>query len=244
MKIVTAAVIKGGTGKTTTAAALAQAGAAAGKRVLAVDLDPQANYTLFLGADQNKRGCYDLLHGAAPAEVIQHTEQGIDCIAGAPDLATEKPGQSSARRLSEALKPLNRKYDLIMIDTPPQMGELTFNALFASTNLIIPLETDQSSLQGLYQIVDIANQIKRNNPSLTVSGIVLTRYDARANLNRYLQGVIAEKGNEIGAPFLIGIRPGIAIREAQAMQKSLYEYAPNSNPAQDYRTLYQMIMEG
>ena len=130
-----------------------------------------------------------------------------------------------------------------MIDTPPQMGELTFNALFASTNLIIPLETDQSSLKGLYQIVDIANQIKRNNPSLTVSGIVLTRYDARANLNRYLQGVIAEKGNEIGAPFLIGIRPGIAIREAQAMQKSLYEYAPNSKPAADYLQLLAILSD-
>lgn len=244
MKIVTVAVIKGGTGKTTTAAALAQAGASAGKRVLAVDMDPQANLTHFLGADQNKPGCYDLLHGTAPAESIQHTEQGVDCIAGAPDLATEKPEQSSARRLAEALQPLKRKYDLIMIDTPPQMGELTFNALFAATNLVIPLETDQSSLQGLYQIVDIAHQIQRNNPSLKVSGIVLTRYDARPNLNRYLRDVIAEKGEEIGAPFLIGIRPGIAIREAQAMQESLYEYAPNSNPAQDYKTLYQMIMEG
>lgn len=244
MQIITTAVIKGGTGKTTTAAALAQAAAAAGKKVLAIDLDPQANLSFFIGADQNAPGSYQLLHGARAAQLIQHTEQGIEAIAASPDLATEKTTPASAKRLQEAIEPLKGGFDLIVIDTPPQMGELTFNALQAATGLLIPLETDNSSLQGLYQITDIAHQMQRSNPALSVIGIILTRYDARPRLNRYLQQVIAERGQEIGAPFLMGIRPGIAIREAQAMQQSLYQYAPRSKPAQDYKKLYEMIQEG
>lgn len=243
MQIITTAVIKGGTGKTTTAAALAQAAAAAGKKVLAIDLDPQANLSFFIGADQNSGGSYELLHDADPAQLIQLTEQGIDAIAASPDLATERTTPASAKRLQTAIEPLKKGYDLIIIDTPPQMGELTFNALQAATGLIIPLETDNSSLQGLYQIADIAHQMQRSNPHLSIIGVILTRYDSRPKLNRYLQEVIAEKAQEIGAPFLMGIRPGIAIREAQAMQQSLFDYAPRSKPAQDYKTLYEMIQE-
>ena len=243
MQILTTAVIKGGTGKTTTAA-LAQAAAAAGKKVLAIDLDPQANFTFFIGADQNTPGSYQLLHGAEPGQLIQQTEQGIAAIAASPDLATERTTPASAKRLQQAIEPLKGNFDLIIIDTPPQMGELTFNALQAATGLIIPLETDNSSLQGLYQITDIAHQMQRSNPALSIIGVILTRYDNRPKLNRYLRDVIADKGQEIGAPFLMGIRPGIAIREAQAMQQSIFDYAARSKPAQDYKTLYEMIQEG
>ena len=243
MQILTTAVIKGGTGKTTTAAALAQAAAAAGKKVLAIDLDPQANFTFFIGADQNTPGSYQLLHGAEPGQLIQQTAQGIAAIAASPDLATERTTPASAKRLQQAIEPLKGDFDLIIIDTPPQMGELTFNALQAATGLIIPLETDNSSLQGLYQITDIAHQMQRSNPALSIIGVILTRYDNRPKLNRYLRDVIADKGQEIGAPFLMGIRPGIAIREAQAMQQSIFDYAARSKPAQDYKTLYEMIRE-
>mgnify|MGYP001187421194 CR=1 FL=1 len=244
MQIITAAVIKGGTGKSTTIAALAQAGAAAGKKILAIDLDPQANLSFFIGADQNSPGSYELLHDADPAQLIQQTPQGIAAIAASPDLATERTTPASAKRLQTAIEPLKGNFDIVLIDTPPQMGELTFNALQTSTGLIIPLETDNSSLQGLYQIADIAHQMQRSNPALSITGVILTRYDARPKLNRYLRDFIAEKGQEIGAPFLMGIRPGIAIREAQAMQQSLFDYAPRSKPAQDYKTLYEMIQEG
>lgn len=241
MQIITTAVIKGGTGKTTTAAALAQAARAAGKRVLCIDLDPQGNLSFSIGADQNSPGAYQLLNGTPAGQLIQTTEQGIDTIPASPDLATEKTAPGSAQRLQEALQPIKKKYHYIIIDTPPQMGELTYNALQASTGLLIPLETDNSSLQGLYQITDIAHQMQRSNPALTIKGVILTRYDSRPKINRYLQEVIAEKGQEVGAPYLMGIRPGIAIREAQALQKSLFDYAPKSKPAEDYRTLYNII---
>ena len=244
MQILTVAVIKGGTGKTTTAAALAQAAAAAGKKVLAIDLDPQANLSFFIGADQNQPGSYQLLHDTDPQQLIQRTAQGIDAIAASPDLATERTTPASAKRLQAALKPLHSVFDVCIIDTPPQMGELLFNALQAATGLLIPLESDNSSLQGLYQITDIAHQMQRSNPALQITGVVLTRYDSRPKLNRFLQETIAERGQEIGAPYLMGIRPGIAIREAQAMQQSIFDYAPNSKPAQDYKKLYEMILEG
>ena len=244
MRIITTSIIKGGTGKTTTAAALAQAAAAAGKKVLAIDLDPQANLSFFVGADPNAPGSYDLLHGADPAQLIQRTQQGLDAIAAAPDLSTEKTTPASAKRLQQALEPVKESYDLIVIDTPPQIGELTYNALQASTGLVIPLETDNSSLQGLYQITDIARHIQQSNPALRITGVVLTRYDARPKLNRFLRDAIAERAQEMGVPFLMGIRPGIAIREAQAMQQSLYDYAPRSKPAEDYKQLLKMIWEG
>lgn len=243
MQIITTAVIKGGTGKTTTAAALAQAAANAGKKVLVIDLDPQANLTYFVGADQNAPGSYELLHGEAAANLLQETEQGIFAISASPDLATEKTTPGSAKRLDAALTPIKKNFDFIFIDTPPQMGELTYNALQASTGIIIPLETDPSSLQGLYQITDIAHQMQRSNPGLTIKGVVLTRFDGRPKINRFLQQTIAEKGEEIGATFLTAIRNGVAIREAQALQISLYEYAPKSNAAQDYKRLYELITE-
>lgn len=244
MVIITAAVIKGGTGKTTTCAALAQAAAADGKKVLAIDLDPQGNLSFSLGADQSQAGSYELLHGTPAADLIQDTTQGVAVIPASPDLSTERTTPGSARRLFDALQPIKNDFDLIIIDTPPTLGELQYNALRASTGLLIPLETDSSSLQGLYQITDIAQQMQRSNPELSITGVVLTRYDGRPKLNRYLQDVIAEKGQELGAPLLQTIRAGVAIREAQAMQVSLYEYAPTSKPAQDYKELYQKIMEG
>jgi chromosome partitioning protein len=242
--ILTTAIIKGGTGKSSTAAALAQAAVNAGKKALAIDLDPQANLSFFIGADQNRPGAYQLLHGADPAQLMQETPQGIAAITASPDLATERTTPASAKRLQEALKPIEKGFDLVVIDTPPQMGELLYNALQAATGLLIPLETDNSSLQGLYQICDIAHQMQHSNPNLSIIGTVLTRYDARPNLNRYLRDVIAEKGKEIGAPLLMAIRPGIALREAQALQQSIFDYAPRSNPAQDYKKLFEMIQEG
>lgn len=243
MQIITVAVIKGGTGKTTTAAALAQAGAAAGKKILAIDLDPQANLSFFIGAKQNTFNSYQLLNGNNPINSIQHTEQKIDIIAASPDLATEKTTPGSAKRLQNAIEPLKKEYDFIFIDTPPQMGELTFNALQTSTGLLIPLETDNSSLQELYRITDIAKQMQRSNPALKILGTILTRYDSRPRLNRYLKEAIIERGKEIKAPFLVGIRPSIAIKEAQAMQKSLFDYAPKSKPAQDYKALFEILQE-
>lgn len=237
MQIITAAIIKGGAGKSTTIAALAQAANAKGKRVLVIDLDPQMNVSFFMGADTDAQGTKELLHGTPAREVIQHTEQGIDIIAASEELATEMTNAASAKRLEDAIEPLKRKYDYIFIDTPPQMGELTFNGLQASTGIIVPMEADNSNLQGLYKLVDILQDM----PKSKVIGTIITRYDARPKINQYMHDEIAEKGREEGAPLIADIRPGIAIREAQAQGVSLYDYAPKSKPAIDYMALFELI---
>ena len=168
------------------------------------------------------------MNGRRAAQLIQQTEQGIDTIAASPDLAAVKTAPASAMRLQAALEPIKGSYDLIVIDTPPTMGELTFNALQASTGLVIPLEADTNSLQGFYQITDIAQQMQRKNPALSITGVILTRFDPRPKINRRIQAAIMERAQEMGVPYLTEIRNGVAVREAAAMQLSLYEYAPRS----------------
>ncbi len=242
-RIITAAVIKGGTGKTTTAAAILQAAAKHGKKALAIDLDPQANLTQLLSARPNGAGSYELLHGREPLDVIQSTPQGIDAISATPDLSTEQTTPGSAKRLSEALQGLSARYDYIIIDTPPSIGELTFNALQASDTLLIPIEADGASIQGLYYLSDIAEHLKKSNPKLKHVNTVITRYDGRAKLSQYYKGEIERRAAEINAPLLAVIRAGVAVREAQAFRRSLFDYAPKSKPAEDYIKLYERIKE-
>lgn len=242
MQIITAAVIKGGTGKTSTCIALAQAAVKANKRVLAIDLDPSANFTNAIGADQTKPGCFAILErGVAAADVIQQTPQGIYAISASADLSTVKTTPASAKRLRTALEPLQEAFDFCIIDTPPTLDEMVYNALQAADGLLIPLEADINSLQGMYQIVDIAKQMQRSNPNLQSMGVVLTRFDGHPNINRYLRDVIAEKGAEVGAPLLEAIPICVALKEAISLQQSLYEYAPRSTAAKGYTKVFKKI---
>lgn len=241
MKIITTAVIKGGTGKTTTAAAIAQAAAAEGYNVLAIDLDAQCNLTRSLNAKTTERGSYEILHGTAAEEAIQNTTQNIDVLAARAELATEKTRPGSAARLYTSLKGVKNRYDYIIIDTPPTMGELTYNALLAATDVIIPIEADSASIQGLYNIVDIINQLQPYNKRLKHVDVIITRYDSRPKLTRYLKDKIIETCKDINITYLIEVRNGIAVKEAQALQVSLFEYAPRSKPAQDYKKLFNLI---
>ena len=244
-KIIATSIIKGGTGKTTTAAALAQAAAQKKKHVLAIDLDPQGNLSDFLDGSTETPGSYDLLHGTAARDVIQKTAQGIDVITASPDLSTERTSGGSAKRLEKAIEPIKGSYDFIIIDTPPSMGELTFNALQAAGGLLIPLDADAPSVKGLYQIADIAGKIRQPGAGrFSPFAVIVTRYRARANINRYLQGEIEKAAAAIGAAYYGEIRDGIAIREAQAMRKNLFDYAPSSNPAIDYMELFKKIQRG
>lgn len=241
MTIYTIATDKGGSGKTTTAAVLAQAAHHAGKKVLAVDLDPQANLSYCLAADDTMPGSYDLLHGTPSASVIQTTAQGIDVIPASADLQTEKSAPGSARRLSQALEPIKKYYDVCFVDTPATAGELQYNALQAADRLLIPLETDGYNLQSLRQIATTAGQIQTSNPRLTIAGVLLTKYEQRATINRQLRDMLANGAEQMGIPFLGAVSKAIAVREAAALQVSLYEYAPNSKPAAEYMAIYQTL---
>lgn len=243
-KIITLANQKGGAGKTTTAAAIIQAAAAEGLKVLAIDLDPQANLTFVLKGDISQKGSFELLEGTPARQTIQSTEQGADLIAASRNLAAVQTTTGSAKRLQKAIQPIKSIYDIIVIDTPPTAGELLYNALQASTGLVIPLQADIFGLHGLYQIANTAKQFCKSNPELKVKGIVLTRYDGRSTLAKTMRDNIIAKAAELGIPFLNEIREGIAIKEATAFQENLFEYAPKAKPAQDYKELFNKIMEG
>lgn len=241
--IYTIATQKGGTGKTTTAAAIAQAAAYKGKTALAIDLDPQGNLTYCLAADDRQPGSYDLLHDAAAADVTQTTPQDIDVIAASPDLQTETSGRGTARRLQRALEPIKDSYDIIIIDTPATAGELQYNALQAADRLIIPLEADAYNLQSLRQIIDAAQQIKDSNPRLIIAGVLLTQYDPRPVINRQLREMLEENAAAQDITFLGTVRKGVAVKEAAALQQSLFKYAPKCKPAADYLEIYETIMK-
>lgn len=242
MQIITIAVQKGGTGKTTTAAALAQAAAYKGRRVLAIDLDPQGNLSVTLAAQMipETGNSYNLLMGLPPADLIQTTEQGIDVIPACLDLATISSGKGSARRLQRALEPIKNSYDLIVIDTPTA-AELQYNALQAATGLIIPLQADSYNIQSLYQITDIAGQIRKSNPALSIKGVIMTNYNGQTRHARQIREAIQKQAEALQLPYLGEIRRAIAIQEAATLRQSLFEYAPKSNPAMDYLAIYETI---
>lgn len=239
--VYTVAVQKGGTGKTTTAAALAQAAVYRGRKALAIDLDPQGQLSFTLAADTGKAGSYDLLNGAPAADVIQSIRPGLDVVPASWSLSTVTSGRGSARRLQRALEAVRSDYDVIVIDTPPTAGELQYNALQASTGLIIPLEADIYNLQSLYQIADTAHQIQESNPALVITGFVLTQYDGRSTISRQLRDTIMEQADAMGVPYLGAIRAAVVVKEAAALQRSLFEYAPKSKPAADYLELFDTI---
>lgn len=241
--IYTIATQKGGTGKTTTTAVLAQAAAHKRKKALAIDLDPQGNLTYCLAADNAAPGSYDLLHGADIADVIQTTAQGIDVITANKALQTETSGQGTARRLQKALEPIKDDYSIIVIDTPATAGELQYNALQAADRLLIPLEADAYNLQSLEQITADAKQIQDSNPHLKIAGVILTKYDNRPVIYRQLREMLIQNAKAQGLVYLGETRKAIAVKEAAALQLSLFDYAPKSKPAADYLKIYNKLMK-
>lgn len=240
-QIITIAEIKGGTGKTTTAAALAQAAVINGKRVLIIDLDGQGTISHRFGADTTAPGAFNLF--VNEAATIQATEQGIDIIAGSPDLYTIKGEKGSIKTLAEKLEPIKKSYDLIIIDTPPALNVLTYNAMQACTGLLISCYADEGSADGLILTLDYAKLIKKTNPKLKVLGCIITQYDARPIVCRQFRELVIEAAQANKCPYICDIRRGISVQEAAAYGKNLFKYAPKSKPAQDYMTLYKAIIK-
>ena len=247
MKVITVGALKGGVGKSTTAAAIAQAAAAEGKKVLAVDMDPAANLSFFLGESEEERaGSFEAVTEEAPAkECIQSTAQGLDLMAGSVDLSALKSSHGSAKKLRAALRSVADDYDLVIVDTPATVGELYYNALTASEGLLIPVQADVNALQGMLQVIAVAAEVRaRVNSSLEYLAAIVTNYDSRPKINRHIRERIQEEAEAAGAEYLGEIRPGIAIKEAQGFQESLYQYAPKSKPALDYLAVYHKLIKG
>ena len=233
---------KGGVAKTATAQAIATGAAMIGRRSLAIDADPQSNLSYSMGGNSADMGLYELMTGAAtPGQIIQHTPQG-DIITASSRLALPFTGKDPGKLLANALRPIKSKYDVITIDCPPALNILLANALIAADVVIIPLTADMFALQGLYQLKQSIQDAQKVNPALKIGGVVFTRHNTRTILARDLTEVITDKCRELDIPvYKTTIREGVAVREAQTQRQSIFDYAPRSNPAKDYKQLIKEI---
>lgn len=240
---------KGGVGKSTTAHALGAGLRAKGKRVLLVDLDQQGNLSYAMGADQTQPGSGEVLHGTATIpQALQRLPQG-DLLPASPSLAGADmtiAQTGKEYRLREALEPLLGDYDYVILDTPPSMGILSVNALTAATDIIVPVQADIFSLQGVGQLAATYQAVRKyTNPGLRVRGILLTRYSERAVLSRNVRDMAREAAESFDSEvFAATIREAVAIREAQISQQDIFSYAPRSNVAQDYWALIEEVTGG
>lgn len=246
MRIVAITNQKGGVGKTTTAVNLSACLAERGVRVLLIDLDPQANATSGLGLAQEEGGSLypSLILGHDPHLAIRSTRlPNLSIIRSHQELAgceieLAQTGNHLAR-LREVMEPLrvSGHFDYVLLDCPPSLGVLMTSALAAADELVVPLQCEYFGLEGLSKIVQVVQQIKDcgANPNLLLEGIVMTMYDARANL---AQQVV----NDVRAYFAEIIYNAIIPRtvrlgEAPSYGKSIIEYDSSGKGAQAYRAL-------
>ena len=238
---------KGGVGKSTTALAIGAGLSLKGYSVLYVDLDAQGNLSYTMGADTQGYNAMGVLQRPETAKAeVQHTDQG-DIIASSPALAgadaviTET---GKEYRLKEALESLREIYDYCIIDTPPALGILTVNALTACSGVIIPAQADIYSLQGISQLNNTLQTVKRYcNPELSILGIVLTRYNGRAIIRREVAEMLEQTARGLNTKLYNSrIRECTALVEAQATKQNIYNYAPRSNAAADYKALVAEIL--
>ena len=249
--ILTVAMGKGGTAKSTTTAAIANLARMNGEKVLVLDIDPQGNCTAALGGDNGGAGMYDLLtRKSKPAKLIQRTPQA-DLIPAGEELANaiaaiqNKPGRDNI--LKAALAPVVGLYDLIIIDTPPDINTLLINALAASDTVLLPMQATLFCFMGLQQMGETIAQVKEYcNPNLGITGIVLTKHNPRSALARDIVPEIQQQAQAMGTKvFNTHIRQAAAVEQAQIMRQSIFEYAPRSTAAADYMALYaEMNLKG
>ena len=254
---------KGGVGKTTSCANIGAALVMAGRRVLLIDLDPQANLTTSLGIrlKPDQADIYDVLkskgfRGEAKVSIkdilINRTldlnvSGGFHMhVAPAAPLSLAKAdiefSQVTLREtlLKRILEPLEGEYDYILIDCSPSVGILTTNAMAAADQIIIPVQSQYLSLEGMGQIIQVLEEIEPVNPDLSIGGIIVTMFDKRLIINREVREILTDRFADF--VFEKPIRTNISVSEAPSSGMTIFEYAPSSHGSEDYLQVTQELL--
>ncbi len=245
---------KGGVGKTTSTLNLGVGLANKGKRVLLIDLDPQASLTISLGLNSK-----DFLE-ASIVQVLASEKDIKNCILKLKDnvyiipsnkLLNDKEDVIKNKPLSQAtlkvaLEPIKSVFDYILIDCPPSLNIFTDNGLIASNEVFIPIEAEYLALQGTSQLVDKVNEMKNVKQALfkedlKITGVFLTKYDQRKNLNKQVKDVLEQTFK--GKVFNTNINTNVALAEAPSHQKDIFSYEPTSTGARDYEALAEEVIK-
>lgn len=243
MKIISISNIKGGVGKTTTAAVLAVGLAGKGYRVLLIDSDPQTNLTMCFIQEQagEKPSLYHVYsNGEAIDNVKVEVKDNLDLVTGDFELCNADMQFTKAGRLKmlkKAIKNIVAEYDFIIIDTPPNLGILSLNAFLASDYVIVPMAVDSFSLKGVrllkQTLDDVADETEKELP---VAGILLTKYNSRTKVSKLLEKSLNSAATLLNTElFKNRIRQAVVLQESQIAKEDLFSYAANAKVADDYR---------
>jgi chromosome partitioning protein len=239
---------KGGSAKTTTTVNLAAALAERGRRILVVDLDPQANSTAWLHPPVSHPGAFELLTSAAPLSTLVH-DSGTASVWMIPAnreladvdrlLAREIAAESILKRRIAALDASD--WDYVLIDTPPTLGLLTIGALVAATEIIVPVEAHVLALSGVAQLLDTVAKVReRLNPELRMAGVVACRVDART---RHAADVVESLEKTFGTTlYAVRVRENVRLAEAPSFHQPITVYDGRCTGAEDYRALADEVI--
>ncbi len=249
--IISIANQKGGVGKTTTALNVSSALALMGKTTLLIDTDPQAHSTISSVKDlsQYKISLFEVLMSRdekIESIIVKSTIPGLDVAISKISMAKLEPsllGEIDGHfRLKDSIEPIRKKYDFIIIDTPPALGLITLNALVASNYILIPIQSSYLCLEGTDDLLETIDKVRRvANPNLQIIGILITLHDKRTNISRDVVSRIKKVFGE--KVFKTLVSKSVKLEESPAYKESIFTYAPNSVGAFQYKKIAEEIIK-